>query len=720
MNTPARRHRAALLLLIGTLLLGTNGPAAAQLAGTSWPMFQHDVRHTGHSSLLGPLFPSGAPAPGNVTFWQAFGNITNSPTIAQDGTIYVAVDVPTPNTSGKGYLCAINPNMTQRWCTQLRADASLSSAAIGEDGTIYLGDRDNSVTAFDPVDGSKKWIYNHGFEGDVITSPAVGPDGTIYFAFSQNLYGVGVFTALNPDGTLKWKYVIGRFMDASSPAIDPSGFLYVGDVSGALHKFQDNGTFTTRLWKVQVGVKIIASPAIGPDGTVYVGSTNGLSAVRPSDGQILWNFPAGIVEQTPAVGSDGTVYFGAKSGLYRAIYAVARDGSLRWQYGPFPATSHYGGFPILGGDGIVYAGYGTGVYAFSPDGALPWNYQTGSVVTSFPAIAGTASQQDGGAAVLYVASADQRLYAISSPRSGNSSNVAPTASAGPDQSAVVGQVLPFNGSASDPNPDVLSFTWDFGDGRSAVGPAAHHAYLVAGAYTVTLTVSDGLSVASDTLTVTVVPSGGLVSFTDSFDRDDSLAVGNGWQEAQGDLGIKGNELRNAPLKATHIAIQPALSGLTHTAAASFASVDNNTGAAARRRAALPGPAELLPAVSADGRREPAAHLAHRQRDRDRAGQRRHAAAGSQHVLPPQRGRDGPHVDPQALRRDRYVVDTPVREDRTNADRHRFRARRGKRRGPARYGNGLDPAVSSGQVRRRSSVSARKPHSHAAVVDEVTT
>jgi hypothetical protein len=80
----------------------------------------------------------------------------------------------------------------------------------------------------------------------------------------------------------------------------------------------------------------------------------------------------------------------------------------------------------------------------------------------------------------------------------------------------------------------------------------------------------------DALTVTVVPSGGILSFSDTFDRPDSPSPGNGWQEAQGDLGIKGNELRNAALKATHIAIQPALSGLTHTAAAAFASVDNNT------------------------------------------------------------------------------------------------------------------------------------------------
>jgi len=593
MNTLDSVHRAmTFLLLTGALLLVSTEPAAGQLGQTPWPMFQHDVRHTGQSSFLGPLFPSGAPAPADVTFWQSFGMIASSPTIASDGTIYVGVDVPRPPTSAQGYLCAINPDMTLKWgdsCVQTRASASRSSAAISMDGTIYLGDRDNTLTAFDPANGAKKCLYNHGFEGDIHDSATIGLDGTVYFAFSQNLYGNGVFTALNPDCSLKWKYVLGSFMDTSSPAIDQSGFLYLGDVTGMLHKIQenknaqDNTFFATRIWKIPIGTKITASPVIGSDGTVYVGSTNGLSAVQTTpDGKaakILWNFPAGIVDQTPALGSDGTIYFGVKSGVSRAIYAVARDGMLRWQYGPVPSASPYGGFPTVGADGIVYVGFGTGVYAFSPDGVLLWSYDVGSVVTSFPVIAGTASTQTGGNAVLYVASIDWKLHAISSissPRHGIATNDPPTVSAGLDQTTVVGRVVQFNGSASDPN-DVLSFAWDFGDGKSAFGPTAYHAYVAAGTYPVTLTVSDGLTAVTDALTVTVDPMPGTVAFGDTFDRADSPAPGNGWQEARGDLGIKGNELRNAPLKDTHIAIQPTLSGLTHAAAASFASVDNNTG-----------------------------------------------------------------------------------------------------------------------------------------------
>src|SRR5262244_451072 len=134
-----RRWRPA--LLSGALLLLTaTTPALAQLADTPWPMFHHDPRHSGQSTLLGPLFPTGAPAVGDVKFWQGFNKIKNSPSIGPDGTIYVAVDPRPEGPAHHGYLCAIKPDLTsEKWCAMFRADASPSSAAIGQDGTIYIG-----------------------------------------------------------------------------------------------------------------------------------------------------------------------------------------------------------------------------------------------------------------------------------------------------------------------------------------------------------------------------------------------------------------------------------------------------------------------------------------------------------------------------------------------------------------------------------------------------
>ncbi|MEM2175649.1 MAG: PQQ-binding-like beta-propeller repeat protein, partial [Candidatus Micrarchaeia archaeon] len=94
-----------------------------------------------------------------------------------------------------------------------------SSPAIGKDGTIYVGSWDNYLYAINP-DGSLKWKFKTG--DNVRSSPAIGKDGTIYVGSYDNyLY------AINPDGSLKWKFKTGSSV-YSSPAIGKDGTIYVG------------------------------------------------------------------------------------------------------------------------------------------------------------------------------------------------------------------------------------------------------------------------------------------------------------------------------------------------------------------------------------------------------------------------------------------------------------------------------------------------------------
>ncbi|MBI1815689.1 MAG: PKD domain-containing protein [Deltaproteobacteria bacterium] len=66
--------------------------------------------------------------------------------------------------------------------------------------------------------------------------------------------------------------------------------------------------------------------------------------------------------------------------------------------------------------------------------------------------------------------------------------------------------LLFNAAGSlDPDGDVLTYSWDFGDGSPALlGARVLHAFATAGVYTVTLTVSDGQLSGQRSLTVTVL------------------------------------------------------------------------------------------------------------------------------------------------------------------------------------------------------------------------
>ena len=167
------------LAAFAILAVTTLNVSLAQLATSPWPMFRHDLLHTGLSQYDTSANPG-------LLKWKfatagAFG--FSSPAIGANGTIYVG--------SEDGNLYAVNPNGKQKWVVAT-AKFVESSPAIGADGTIYIGSNDGSLYAENP-DGTQKWAFitDGGID---FSSPAVGADGTIYIGSEDgNLY------AVNPD-----------------------------------------------------------------------------------------------------------------------------------------------------------------------------------------------------------------------------------------------------------------------------------------------------------------------------------------------------------------------------------------------------------------------------------------------------------------------------------------------------------------------------------------
>ena len=184
-----------------------------------------------------------------------------------------------------------------------------------------------------------------------------------------------------------------------------------------------------------------AGLVIGADGTLYAvgwGSTYPIVANDPATGAQRWSFtppapppPTGVPPQSPsiAVGPEGNVYVAYRQG---AFYALAPDGSVRWQFttGKSGASGDLSVFsaPVVAADGRVYVSDASVVYAFESDGRRAWQHDAHTSRTVAPA--GLAA--DG---TLYVVENYGALFALG--RDGAPLWTAPSAAPTPSFSGLV-------------------------------------------------------------------------------------------------------------------------------------------------------------------------------------------------------------------------------------------------------------------------------------------
>ncbi|UCG68457.1 MAG: PQQ-binding-like beta-propeller repeat protein [Thermoplasmata archaeon] len=425
------------------------------LADSPWPMFRQNLNHTGVS----PYNTSANPGWLKWSFTMD-DLVFSSAAIGSDGTIYVG--------SWDNKLYAINQDGTEKWSFTTGDHIQWSSPAIDFQGTIYIGSEDNKLYAINP-DGSEKWSFTSGH--DVESPPTIGSDGTIYIGLS------GYLCAIYPNGTEKWSARINHHT-TSAAAISPDGTIYVGSSDYKLYAINSNGS---EKWNFTTGNEVHSSPAIGSDGTIYIGSLDSkFYAINP-DGNEKWNFTTGSnIHSSPAIGSDGTIYFGSRD---FKLYALNPDGTEKWNFTTGDFIFHSS--PAISSDGTIYIGScDNKLYAVDPDGFEKWNFKMGSIVASSPAI--------GSDGTVYVSSYNGILFAIGS---------LPVADAGSDQTGNEGDIIDFDGSGSyDPDGTIISYEWDFdtsdgfwwdtGAAPDATGPTATHFYGDNGFYVVTLRVME--------------------------------------------------------------------------------------------------------------------------------------------------------------------------------------------------------------------------------------
>ena len=472
--------------LIGLTFCVMASPAAAHLADTSWPMFHHDLKHTGLSIHNGPDTAA-------VKWTFSTGDrIYGSASIGEDGTVYIGTNDRYPWTDSKLY--AIYPNGTERWHWSPPPHNTFnfidSTPAIASDGTIYVGCRDGRLYALYP-NGTEKWdFYAHPWwwrKGFDLTSPAIGSDGTIYIGNNNHrLY------AINPDGTERWNYKTKGAI-RSSPAIADDGTIYVGSYDKKLYAINPDGTLK---WKYSTCRWIVSSPAIADDGTIYVGSYDKkLYAINP-DGTLKWKYRTGsYIKSSPAIAADGTIYVGSND---RNLYAVNPNGTLKWKY---PVSCRVISSPAIDVDETIYVGsYDRNLYAINPDGSLLWKYNTGDRISfSSPAIASNGA--------VYIGNRYGKLYAFGP---GLQSNGLPELDPIGDRMVNETETLTIDVDATDPDGDPLTYSCNRTDLFTDFDPATGTGnwstdYDDSGVYRVDFGVSDTAGgIANETIKIEVL------------------------------------------------------------------------------------------------------------------------------------------------------------------------------------------------------------------------
>jgi outer membrane protein assembly factor BamB len=262
----------------------------------------------------------------------------------------------------------LNANGTLKWEQALSYQLLYSSAAIGFDGTVYVGARTDSLYAFDPDNGNIKWKF--GTNDEIRGSAAVGSDGSVYVASNDDsLYCVSPI-----DGSKIWATSIGG-NDEGGMAIGSDGTIYIGSSSDSLYSVNpENGSIN---WKFNTpGGDVLAAPVIGVDGTIYVGSRNDSLYAINNDGTEKWRFFAGDeVRSTAAIDKNGIIYFGSYDDN---VYGIRDDGTQATQVFGYLADGNVWSPITITSEGTLLFGSALGsVYSVTPTNSAglantPW------------------------------------------------------------------------------------------------------------------------------------------------------------------------------------------------------------------------------------------------------------------------------------------------------------------------------------------------------------
>jgi len=279
-----------------------------------------------------------------------------------------------------------------------------SGASSGIVGTNYAF----STSATDPDDDALEYRFDWG---DGIISNWGNPSQSHSWAL-PNSYNISAQARDEHGSESQWSSSTQIAISALPVVTQWPMFLHDAQNTGRSEYSgpQTNNLRWTYILQAGTNAGYVGTPIVGQDGAIYIGAgwmNSGYLYALDKDGNVKWTSPnLGACPNVPAIASDGTVYFGLYDyGSY--FYALnPQDGSVKWNFLVGDCTSA----TKIGQDGTIYFTSETYyLYALEPTGQLKWQHYIGQV-TSAPAIGpdGTIYVTWGvwGAVALYAVSPD--------------------------------------------------------------------------------------------------------------------------------------------------------------------------------------------------------------------------------------------------------------------------------------------------------------------------
>jgi outer membrane protein assembly factor BamB len=431
-----------------------------------WPIYGHDIRHTGFSSSLAPetnttLFSVQLiSSPSNTT-------VLSGPTVV-NGKLYLS----SSGVLGSELMCADAFNGSLLWNVSLGNDVYFSPTI--SDGKAYqfsentTGNLSTFLSCYDAENGSSIWNFPLP-NTDVILSPPVVSEGKLFFGtYSEKK----LYCLYSTNGTELWSVVTNHSFGGiqASPAV-ADGKLYAtatNSSTGSSYLYCYNTTDGSLIWTFSTTKGPGRAPTL-MNNSVFVGAGDTmycLDAVGNGNGttSILWHSTVNGSVSSSSL-AYGNIYF---SSTNRTIYSVnASTGASVWGYliNGTPTA------PILADNKLYVASYETienlsysNGYVYCLDALGDENGTTNVIWQSMLPdhnVVGTA-QPAIALSTIWIATNNNWVYAFSD----NLPPLQPGTPTGPTQGYANVQYT-FSATTTDPNADNISYMWSWGDGSSS-------------------------------------------------------------------------------------------------------------------------------------------------------------------------------------------------------------------------------------------------------------